>query len=265
VTPLLALLIAAGLALGAWRAGALTPSGGVAAMLVGAAVLIGTGWWGGAILLAFFVGSTTVSRLLPDPAAEAGEAKGGARDAGQVLANGGAPALGALLGLSDPSLGIWALTAGLAAAAADTWATAIGATSAAHPHHLLTLRRVTPGTSGGVTWRGTFGGIAGALSVAAVGALALGELRLLAAAVVYGVAGMFIDSLLGAIAQGRFRCDRCAVATEQRHHRCGEPTRRTGGLAWLTNDGVNAVATLLITTIAAADASLVLTTVLIPR
>lgn len=265
MSPLVALPIAAVLALGAWRANALKVSGMGAAILVGAAVLTGTGWWGGAILLAFFIGSTTVSRLLPDPAARSGEAKGGARDAGQVLANGGAPALGALLGLGDPALGIWTLTAGLAAAAADTWATAVGATSSAPPRHLLTLRRVAPGTSGGVTWRGSIGGIVGALSVAAVGALALGELRMLAAAVVYGTAGMFIDSLLGAIAQGRFRCERCAVATEQRLHRCGAPARHVGGLAWLTNDGVNAVATLLITALAAADGSMILTTLMVPR
>jgi uncharacterized protein (TIGR00297 family) len=247
-----ALLVATGLALGAWRAGALAHSGVVAAAAVGSAVLIGTGWWGGAILLAFFIGSTAVSRLLPDPAAAAGEAKGGARDAWQVLANGGAPALGALLGIVDPRAGLWALTIGLAAAAADTWATAIGATSPTPPRDLLSLRRVAPGTSGGVTWRGTFGGLGGALSVAVVGAWATADLRVATFGTVLGAVGMIFDSLLGATVQGRFRCDACGTATERRVHRCGARSRRTRGLAFVTNDVVNLTTTLLITLLGAA-------------
>ncbi|HET7040922.1 MAG TPA: DUF92 domain-containing protein [Gemmatimonadales bacterium] len=255
--PRLAFPRGAGIAALAWRARALSPSGAVAAAAVGAATLWGTGWWGGAILLTFFVGSTLVSRACPDPAAERGEAKGGRRDAGQVLANGGAPALGALLGLVDPAIGVWALTVGLAAAAADTWATSLGGTSPAPPRHLLTWRPVPPGTSGGISWRGSLGGILGAASVALAGLGATGDLRLLGAATLYGTAGMLLDSLLGATLQGRFRCDACDLPTERRVHACGATTRRVGGLRWLGNDGVNAVATLLATLAGSTNAALI--------
>ncbi|MBW8771929.1 MAG: DUF92 domain-containing protein [Gemmatimonadetes bacterium] len=213
----------------------------------GIRVVWGTGAWGLAALFTFFIGSTVISRICPDPAAERGEAKGGRRDAGQVLANGGAPALGALLGIGDHRLGLWVLTIGLAAAAADTWATALGATSRTPPRHLLTGRPVEAGTSGGVTWRGSLGGAAGAVSVGAVAGLGSGELRLFAACLGVGTLGMFVDSLLGATLQGRFHCPACDTSTERPRHRCGSIARPVGGFRWLTNDGVNAISTLLAT------------------
>ena len=63
---------------------------------------------------------------------------------------------------------------------------------------------------------------------------------------------MVADSLLGAVAQGRFFCDACAQLSERPVHRCGARTRRTAGLARLGNDGVNALATLLAGAIGAA-------------
>ena len=243
----LALVIGAGIALLAWRAGTLAPSGAVAAALVGTATLAGAGWQGGAVLLVFFSGSTLISRLCPDPAAARGEAKGGRRDAGQVLANGGAPALAALLGLGDPFIGLGVLTIGLAAAAADTWATALGGTSPSPPRHLLTGREVPAGTSGGVTWRGTIGGVLGALSVAVVGGGAARSAPLVAAAALVGTGGMLLDSLLGATVQARRRCPACDEATEASVHRCGRPSEHAGGVAWITNDGVNALTTLAAT------------------
>lgn len=227
--------------------GTLTPAGALAALGVGSAVSWGTGGWGVAVLLTFFIGSTAVSRLCPDPAAEQGEAKGGRRDARQVLANGGAPALGALLGVIEPATGFWVLSIGLAAAAADTWATALGATSPTPPRHLLTGALVATGTSGGVTLRGTLGGVLGAASIGVVAWLAARDVRLLGAAIGIGTAGMVIDSLLGATLQGRFHCPTCDVSTERPRHRCGSETRPVQGIRWLTNDGVNGMATLLAT------------------
>jgi len=58
-----------------------------------------------------------------------------------------------------------------------------------------------------------------------------------------GIAGMFLDSALGAAVQGRFHCDRCDRASEWQRHRCGGTTRLLGGYRWLNNDGVNALST----------------------
>jgi uncharacterized membrane protein len=50
--------------------------------------------------------------------------------------------------------------------------------------------------------------------------------------------------LVGGTLQGCFQCPSCNQPSEWRVHRCGSATRRTGGVAWLNNDAVNAIATL---------------------
>lgn len=247
MSPALALLLGAGVATLAWSLRSLSRSGAVAAALVGAGTLFAAGWWGSALLLTFFIGSSAVSRLLPDPAAEQGETKGQARDAGQVLANGGAPVAGALLFLGDPGASLTVLAIGLAAAAADTWATALGGTSPTPPRHLFTGRPVVPGTSGGVTWRGTLGGVLGATTLALTAYAATRDARLATVTALLGTAGMLLDSALGATLQGRFLCERCGTPTERSTHRCGTPATHEAGLAWLTNDGVNALSTIVVT------------------
>jgi len=238
--PLLyALLLSLAIAGTGWRLQALTAPGALAASLVGSAVLAGTGWPGLWALAVFFAGSSTISRLAPDRTRDF-DAKGGRRDPWQVLANGGAAAAGALI----PGAGLWIVTASLAAAAADTWATAAGGWSRALPRHIVTGRPVPAGTSGGVTLIGSAGAMAGAAGVGLAAALAGRNWVLFALALGVGMLGMLADSLLGAVAQGRFHCDECGRPTERRVHRCGRLARPIGGLSWLSNDAVNALATL---------------------
>ncbi len=240
---LLAALMSAAVAAAGWVARALAPGGAVLAVVIGTAVLWRTGWPGAAVLGAFFVGSSVMSRLAPDPASRRQEAKGPRRDGAQVLANGGPAALGALFDALAPGAGIWIVTGSLAGAAADTWATAWGGWSPDPPRDVLSGRRVSPGTSGGVTLVGTAGSLAGAASVAGAAVFAGSPGTLGLAALVVGVAAMLLDAVLGSGVQGRFYCDRCAASTEQRVHRCGARARHVGGWSWLSNDGVNAFAT----------------------
>ena len=237
------------MALLAWRVGSLTADGAVAAAVVGTLVLAGTGWEGGAVLAAFFVSGSAIGRLAP--ARAGGDAKGERRDRHQVVANGGPAALGALLGNIHPPLALWVVTGSLAAAAADTWATSMGAWSPTPTRRLLLGRPVPAGTSGGMTPLGTAGGAVGAAVVALVGALGGGGPRLALLGTLVGFAGMVADSALGALAQGRFQCPACDTASEWREHRCGTRTIRTGGVPWLDNDGVNLAATSLAAVLAA--------------
>ncbi|HTS89773.1 MAG TPA: DUF92 domain-containing protein [Gemmatimonadales bacterium] len=236
----LALLVSVLIAALGWRLQALTAAGAATASVIGTAILGGTGWAGLATLGIFFAGASAISRAAPDrPSAL--DAKGSVRDAAQVLANGGPAALGALV----PGAGLWIVAASLAAAAADTWATSMGGWSRSSPRHILTWRGVPAGTSGGVTLLGTIGALIGAVTVAGGAALVTGSVRLLAAAIALGMLGMLADSVLGATLQGRFHCDDCGLATERRTHRCGGLSRLTAGIAWVDNDGVNALATTL--------------------
>lgn len=155
-------------------------------------MLAGTGWQGGGVLAAFFVASNLVSRGAPRP--RGFDPKGERRDYHQVLANGGVAAVAALVGFHDDRLALWLVTASLAAAAADTWATALGARSTALPRLILDGRPVAPGTGGGVTPLGTVGGAAGALCVGTVGALVSGVPALLPVGALVGFGGMVLDS-----------------------------------------------------------------------
>ena len=237
--------MSAGAAFIAWRARTLTPSGALAAWTVGVLVLRGTGWQGGAVLAAFFVSSNLVSRLRPRQSTPGLDAKSDRRDHWQVYANGGAAAVGAGVGIIDSALGIWLVTATLAAAAADTWATSVGVSSRTLPRLIWSGRTVPLGSSGGMTPAGTAGAAAGALVVAATGSVAAGLPMLLPVGTLIGFLGMIADSTLGALLQGRFRCPACDMTSEWRVHRCGAATIREGGMAWLNNDGVNLAATTL--------------------
>lgn len=252
MAPAWAAALAGAISLGAWRARTLDGWGSAAAAIVGTAILAGGGWAGGAALLTFFLTGTLLSRIGTDAAARAGEAKGDRRDAAQVLANGGAAALAALAGFSHPAAARWALTAALAAAAADTWATTIGGTSPQPPRLLFSLRAVPAGTSGAVTWRGTVGAAAGALAVAAAAGIAADDHPLIPIAALIGLLGMALDSALGATLQARFRCPVCGLPTERPVHRCGAPTIPVGGWRWVNNDIVNGGSTAIAALLGAA-------------
>jgi len=192
------------------------------------------------------VSSSLVSRLehhtpsLLDP-------KGTRRDAWQVLANGGGAAAGAVLGarVGGSGAALWIATAALAAAAADTWATSLGSRSSRPPRHILTGRPVPPGTGGGVTLPGNAGAAAGALVTTGAAAVVSHDPALLPAGIIIGVVGMLADSALGGAVQARFRCPACDRASEWPRHRCGAATILEGGVRWVTNDLVNALATTL--------------------
>jgi uncharacterized protein (TIGR00297 family) len=218
----------------------LAPGGLAAALAVGAAVAWGFGWQGLVVLFTFFVSGSLLTQLA--------ERRAPRRTARQVFANGGVAAVAALLGA-------WTVAAGaLAAAAADTWATELGAFSPFAPRLITTGARVTRGASGGITAFGTIGGVAGAAAIAALAQVvrprgaAPGSAALIAAA---GVAGMLADSLLGATLQGKFACPACDARFERGTSVCHEPVQLTRGWRWLDNDGVNLAATLVGATVAA--------------
>jgi uncharacterized protein (TIGR00297 family) len=197
------------------------------------------------MMIAFFVASSALSRFrAAQKEARTGGvvAKGGERDAAQVLANGGLFALAAVGSLAYPSPLWWAAGAGaLAAATADTWGTEIGTLVGHPPRSILDGRVVPPGTSGGVTLVGTLASLGGAAFLALVVAAAGWGRETALAVLAGGFGGALADSLLGATLQARRWCDRCERGTERDVHDCGSPSRPAGGVRWLGNDAVNAL------------------------
>ncbi|MGH7645707.1 MAG: DUF92 domain-containing protein, partial [Gemmatimonadales bacterium] len=124
-------------------------------------------------------------------------------------------------------------------------ATEIGAFARRPPRLITTGAPVPAGTSGGITPLGTAGGVAGACALAAASAgLAPHGAATAMVVAAAGVAGMLVDSLLGATVQGVFECPACAARSETRAAGCHGPLRLSRGWPWLDNDAVNLGATL---------------------
>lgn len=244
MNPGLAFAAAAGFAAIARRLGWLTSGGAAAAVPIGGLVFWGAGTRGAALLALFFVsGSLLDGMARRRPGALLPPSQHGARNARQVIANGGWAAVAAVLVPARPEIG-WPLLAGaLAAAQADTWATEIGLWSSDPPRSITTGAPLAPGTSGGITPLGTAAGLVGSAALATLGwALGLPP-AVAASAAAAGVLGMTVDSLLGASLQAGYRCETCQQQTEHQVHGCGAPARRVRGLPGMDNDAVNLVAT----------------------
>ncbi len=220
----------------------LSTNGAIAAAFIGAAVLIGAGWHGAAVLLAFFIPSTLLSRIGRTRKRALGDiGKQGARDVWQVLANGGVAAIAILLSLRYGAPLLAAFAGAFAAASADTWATEIGMLAKGAPRSILTGKPLAPGISGGITAQGSLAQIAGALVVAVVAALV--NVAPLWPVLLGGVAGSIADSILGATLQALRYCPACVRECETNPHACGTPTVIRRGLRWFDNDAVNFAAT----------------------
>ena len=242
--PWIALVVAAAFGAAAYGLRALSASGAVAGAALAWELLAwgGTAWAAPAV--AFFVLSSAWSVIAnkTKQQADALAEKGGRRDAGQVLANGGVGM--ALLaahaaGLVPESVAYGAFVGAFAAAAADTWGTEVGTLVGGPTRRLGVGRRVPPGTSGGMSAAGTLGAAAGAASVVlpalwlspGLGAAAS------AALVMVGVGASVLDTALGATVQARYRRPDGAL-TERREHD-GAAIPLAAGVRGVGNDAVN--------------------------
>lgn len=233
------------------RRGSLSQSGGAGALIVGTLTFgLGGAQWG-LLLGIFFVTSSLLSHFKEEAkqavATEKFE-KGHQRDIWQVFANGGLGAAIALLNGFAPSAGLFAFFVGvMATVTADTWATELGTLSKKPPRLITTGRVVEVGTSGGISPFGTAVSLIGGLLIGLVAGIfpysaAFSVQTLLIMGMigaVSGTIGSLFDSLLGATIQQVFYCDVCRKETERKLHRCGTPTRPLRGWAWLNNDWVN--------------------------
>jgi uncharacterized protein (TIGR00297 family) len=223
-----------GLGLLVWLARAATPlaalTGAVITAVLALAPVSASGLFHSAVapLLALFVLTFTATKFGRSKKEQLGVAEGKhGRNAAQVAANLGVAGLAAAGALSLPSPGPWyavAVTAALAEATADTLASELGEVLGGQPFMVTTFRRVPAGSDGAVSLAGTLAGICGAVVVVLVAVVAL---RMSAGdavcAGVGAIAGLFVDSLLGATAERR---------------------------GWVNNDAVNFLSTLAAAVIA---------------
>ncbi|MFH1184192.1 MAG: DUF92 domain-containing protein [Chloroflexota bacterium] len=240
-------LLAAAISSAAFAVRSLSRGGAIAAVALGTTVYGFGGWRAAVVLLAFFVSSSLLDRFLrPLGRRPQGVyAKGGRRDAGQVLSNGITAAAFAVLMHYNPD-GVWpwlGFAGSIAAVNADTWATELGVLSSRPPRLITRLRRrVRPGTSGGVSLEGTFAALLGSTFISMIATVIAPSpaASLILPITAGGLLGTALDSYLGATVQGLYRCTAENVETEQHPiHHCGAPTVHSRGWSWLNNDLVN--------------------------
>ncbi len=230
-------------------AGALSKNGALAAVVVGTVTFGLGGLLPAVLLITFFVSSSILSRLWRVEKREVSQAfaKGGRRDYGQVFANGALAAiLAALYGLTGHATWLAGLAGALAAVNADTWSTELGVLSRRWPRLITNGQRVEPGTSGGVTFEGTLAALGGAMTIGTIAGFGAGEFKMGSVVVIGGFFGAMVDSILGASVQAIYYCPVCNKQTE-RHpfHVCNTTTTFSRGWRWLSNDGVNFMASMV--------------------
>ncbi len=250
----LGFIFAAVIALAAKRARSLSKSGAIGALVTGTLIFGLGGWQWAVLLLGFFISSSLLTRLFGRRKASLNEKfdKGGVRDSGQVLANGGVAAVFASLHFFFPQA-TWTwlgFAASMAAVNADTWATELGVLNPSLPRLITTWKPVERGTSGGISLGGTLAAAGGAGLIALLAAVCTPSLKILPASfsllwlvggiTLAGLAGALFDSLLGATVQAIYLCPQCRKETEKHpRHSCGMQTTRLRGWRWLNNDLVN--------------------------
>ncbi len=230
---------------------AIDARGFLASVAVGFAIIFGGGISWFIIVAVFFalgVGFTWYKYGYKKQLGSAQE-KGGSRSWPNILANGGMASVFALGELVHPDPAFAALFLGsISAAAADTAATELGLLNKKPPRMITRpSKEVPPGTSGGISLLGYVGAFIASfvIGLMAVALGAMGQSLLpVPVCLVGGIAGATADSALGATMQRQGYCKVCHRQTEALTH-CGEKTAMTGGVAFVENNVVNLVATLV--------------------
>ncbi len=245
----------------------LTLSGVISAILVGTIIYTFTGLEGWLILMFFFISANVIGKIAKRVShvdVSQIHKKGGTRDWAQVMANGGLAAVSALLfGLTGSTYALVAFGASIATATADTWASEAGILSSKDPVSILTLKRVRPGMSGGVSLLGSLSSMLGSVLVAYLWYIsyAVGndmQYFLLASVVaVSGIIGSLVDSILGATLQGHYWDTDKEMMTEREVNSEGKKLELCRGVRWIDNDVVNLTSN-VISVILGASFSLIL-------
>lgn len=210
--------------------------GALLAGWLGVVVWVSGQWWLALPMLVFFVSGSLLGKLPRHTLSDAKHQR--PRDWQQVFANGGIGGLLLMFSVFFPAAGWWwGFWLSVAIATADTWSSEIGQWCGGRVVDLATGKPLQAGLSGGVSWQGTVGGLAGAITIGVLGWLcsAYGWQQMVAV-VLGGFAGMLVDSLLGSRWQAKYKSVD-GQTTENQEASDGKPP--FWGLHWMTNDWVN--------------------------
>jgi uncharacterized protein (TIGR00297 family) len=208
-------ILIVGLIAASLRANILDKQGVIAAALLGLFVGFLGHWTWLLLLLCFLLSSHIATKWRFEEKTERGlnESADGHRGWVNVAANGGMPALVALLTflVNDWESGLWMFAAAVAVATSDTWASEIGCLD--HRVRMITtLKPCEAGVNGGFSPNGQLAAAAGGLLIGASALIASLVMfsdsvsdQIVIAGIVAGLGflGCQIDSILGAVLENR--------------------------------------------------------------
>ena len=208
-------ILIVGLIVASLRANILDRQGIIAAALLGLFVGFLGHWTWLLLLLCFLLSSHIATKWRFEEKTERGlnESSDGHRGWVNVAANGGMPALVALLTfvVNDWESGLWMFAAAVAVATSDTWASEIGCLD--HRVRMITtLKPCEAGVNGGFSPNGQLAAAAGGLLIGAsalVASLVMFSTSISDQIVIAGIVaglgflGCQIDSILGAVLENR--------------------------------------------------------------
>lgn len=208
-------ILIVGLIAASLRANILDKQGIIAAALLGLFVGFLGHWTWLLLLLCFLLSSHIATKWRFEEKTERGlnESSDGHRGWVNVAANGGMPALVALLTflVNDWESGLWMFAAAVAVATSDTWASEIGCLD--HRVRMITtLKPCEAGVNGGFSPNGQLAAAAGGLLIGAsalVASLVMFSTSISDQIVIAGIVaglgflGCQIDSILGAVLENR--------------------------------------------------------------
>lgn len=273
---IVALVISLGLAYHGKRKKSLNSSGSIAAIFVGFSTFA-VSYRFGFLLIIFYYTSSKLTKVKEDIKAklESDYAKGGQRNWIQVFANSILATLASIsfiviCGEDSEAVSfqhaptqnisknlrahlICAVLSHYACATADTWASELGILSRGEPRLITTLflRKVPPGTNGGMSQLGTLASLAGGLLMGLVNATyeyfaCTGVITYrnwlfsLVFGALMGLLGSILDSLLGATMQATYYCtERKQVVKTPRNGSLPKSVNSIGGWDLLSNEAVN--------------------------
>ncbi len=133
----------------------------------------------------------------------------------------------------------------------DSVSSDVGTLSKKAPYDFLKRKRVQKGISGGVSLLGTFSSIICSflISFATYKVLNLNVLYLILIASLIFLQTV-IDSIIGSSLQAKYKCNKCKKVTEKNVH-CDRKAKLISGFNWIDNNMVNAMSSIITTTIAA--------------
>lgn len=223
---------------------ALTTDGIIAAIVLDVAVTWAFGTAGFIVLCIFLGGSVAIDKIKKRHRASIGSdlgTKGDCRDYMQVAANGLVAFVAAVaLILTENAIFTVPFVASMAEAFADTAASGIGA-FAKKTYDPFRLRKCEAGLSGGMSVIGTLASLIAAMLITVIayltGKLALG-FKEVVIILISSFLGAVLDSLLGSIAQAKYKCPMCGKISEGKEH-CTISAKPYSGLEIIDNDVVN--------------------------